>query len=107
MFVKNDLTITGQVRVDGYVNVEIPVRVLFETAPGKMEVVAQQTICATADGQLLPVKLSYIPQFPGEHKLTLEAVPQPGELVTTNNQLSTFVNACARAGSTCSISKGR
>ena len=30
--------------------------------------------------------------MPGEHKLTLEAVPQPGELVTTNNDLSTFVN---------------
>ena len=96
VFVKNELTITGQVRVDGYVNVDIPVRVLFETAPGKMEVVAQQTIRATADGQLLPIQLSYIPQVPGEHKLTLEAVPQPGELVTTNNQLSTFVNVLQR-----------
>ena len=86
VFVKNELTISGQVRVDGYVNVDIPVRVLFETAPGKMEVVAQQTIRATADGQLLPVKLSYIPQVPGEYKLTLEAVEQPGELVTTNNR---------------------
>ena len=42
---------------------------------------------ATADGQLLPVKFTYIPQVPGEYKLTLEAVPQPGELVTTNNRL--------------------
>ena len=92
VFVKNELTISGQVRVDGYVNVDIPVRVLFETSPGKMEVVAQQTIRATADGQLLPVQLSYIPQVPGEYKLTLEAVEQPGELVTTNNRLSTFVN---------------
>ncbi len=40
VFVKNELTITGQVRVDGYVNVPIPIRVLFETASGKMEVVA-------------------------------------------------------------------
>ena len=30
--------------------------------------------------------------MPGEYKLTLEAVAQPGELVTTNNELSTFVN---------------
>ena len=30
--------------------------------------------------------------MPGEHKITLEAVVQPGELVTTNNELSTFVN---------------
>ena len=78
VFVKNELTISGQVRVDGYVNVDIPVRVLFETAPGKMEVVAQQTIKATADGQLLPVKLSYIPQVPGEYQLTLEAVDAAG-----------------------------
>ena len=92
VFVKNELAVSGQIRVDGYVNVDIPVRVLFETAPGKMEVVAQQTVRAVADGQLLPVKLSYIPTTPGEHKLTLEAVPRPGELVTTNNQLSTFVN---------------
>ncbi len=91
VFVKNELTISGQVRVDGYVNVDVPVRVLFETAPGKMEVVAQQTIKATADGQLLPINLSYIPQTPGEYRLTLEAVEQPGELVTTNNRLSTFV----------------
>jgi hypothetical protein len=92
VFVKNELDIHGQVRIDGYVNREIPVRVLFETAPGKMEVVAQTTLKATSDGQVLPVKLPYIPLVPGEHKLTLEAVNQPGELVTTNNQLSTFVN---------------
>ena len=92
VFVKNELSISGQVRVDGYVNVDIPVRVLFETAPGKMEVVAEQTVRATADGQLLPVKLSYVPLVPGEHKLTLQAAEQPGELATTNNELSTFVN---------------
>jgi hypothetical protein len=91
VFVKNELTVNGQVRIDGYVNVDIPVRVLFETSPGKMEVVAQQTMQATEDGQLLPVTLNYIPQSPGEYRLTLEAAEQPGELVTTNNRLSTFV----------------
>jgi hypothetical protein len=91
-FVKNELTVSGQVRVIGYVNREIPVRLWYETSPGKMEVVAEQTITASADGQLLPVTLTYIPQEPGEHKVTLEAVAQPGELVTTNNQLSTFVD---------------
>ena len=91
VFVKNELAIGGQVRVDGYVNVDIPVRVLFETSPGNMEVVGETKIKADADGQLLPVKFNYVPQTPGEFKLTLEAVKQPGELVTTNNELSTFV----------------
>ncbi|MBN1395930.1 MAG: hypothetical protein JW959_12990 [Pirellulales bacterium] len=92
VFVKNELSVGGQIRVDGYAGAEIPVRLLFETAPGKMEVVAERTLKADADGQLLPVRLGYVPQVPGEFKLTLEAVPQSGELVSTNNELSTFVN---------------
>jgi hypothetical protein len=91
VYVRNDLEILAQVRVDGYVNQDLPVRLLFETGPGKMEVVAEQKIRATADGQLIPVKFSYAPPVAGEFKLTVEAVSQPGELVTTNNQLSTFV----------------
>ncbi|MCE5269594.1 MAG: hypothetical protein LLG00_17085 [Planctomycetaceae bacterium] len=92
VFVKNELSISGQVRVDGYVNVAIPVRVLFETSPGKMEVVGEQTIRPTADGQRLSIKIPYVPLVPGEHKLTLQAAEQRGELATTNNELSTFVN---------------
>jgi uncharacterized membrane protein len=92
VFVKNPIVISGQIRVDGFVNREIPVRVLFETSPGKMEVVAEQKIQAATDAQLLPVEFEYTPQAPGEFKLALEAVPQTGELVTTNNRLSTFVN---------------
>lgn len=92
VFVKNQLTVSGQIRVDGYVNREIPVRLLFESAPGKMEPVAEQRVKATSDGQQIPVEFTYIPQVAGEFKLSVEVVPQAGELVTTNNQLSTFVN---------------
>ncbi|MDY0170216.1 MAG: hypothetical protein RBS80_26975 [Thermoguttaceae bacterium] len=92
VFVKNRLAVGGEVRADGYVNRSLPVRLLFETEPGKMEVVAQQDLQVTTSGQLLPVQLDFAPQLPGEYKLTLEVPPQPGELVTTNNQRSTFVN---------------
>jgi len=92
VFVKNELTVAGRIRVDGYVNREIPVRLLFETSPDKMEPVAQQLLRASADGELLQVKFHFIPQLPGEFKITLEAAEQPGELVTTNNRMTTFVN---------------
>jgi len=95
VFVKNELAISGQIRVDGYVNREIPVQVLFETAPGKMEVVEEQKIKADTDDQLLPIQFTYVPKTPGEFKLTLEVPDQPGELVSTNNRLSTFVNVLA------------
>jgi len=92
VFVKNQLSVTGQIRVDGYVNREVPVRLLFETAPDKMEQVAEKRVKVTADGQLLPVEFVYVPQVPGEFKVTMEVVEQKGELVTTNNRMSTFVN---------------
>lgn len=92
VFVKNELTVTGLVRVDGYTGREIPVQLLAETASGEMKPVAEESLKVIADGELIPVKFTYVPQLPGEYKLSLEAVGQPGELVTTNNRLSTFVN---------------
>ena len=38
-----------------------------------MEIVGQEKITATADGQLLPVRFTYTPETPGEFKVTLEA----------------------------------
>ncbi|MBN2477416.1 MAG: hypothetical protein JXB62_22615 [Pirellulales bacterium] len=92
VFEKNDLAVAGQIRADGYAGAQIPVELLFENASGKMEVVAGERLKATAAGQLLPVKLSYAPPTAGEYKLTLRVAEQSGELVTTNNELSTFVN---------------
>lgn len=92
VFVKNQLNVGGQIRLDGYRGKEVPVRLLFETSPGKMEVVGGRMLEVKADSQLVPIQLSYAPQVQGEFKLTLEVVDQPGELVTTNNRLSTFVN---------------
>ncbi len=91
VFVNTEMAIHGEVKISGYVNQKIPVRLLMEMPDGKMKVIDKKEVTATADGQLLPVDFTYIPETPGEFKLTLEAVPQPGELVTTNNQLSAFV----------------
>lgn len=92
VFVKNELAITAQVRIDGYVNRPIPVQLLVQDPSGKTETVAQQTVTANSDGQRIPLKFSYVPDTPGECKLTLKLEAQPGELVTTNNSMSTFVH---------------
>ena len=92
VFVKNELTVTAQVLIDGFANREFPVKLLFETSPGKMETVAIENVRAPADGLPVPVTFSYVPRIPGEHKLSVEVAEQPGELVTTNNRAGTFVN---------------
>jgi hypothetical protein len=91
VFVKNQLPVTGTVRVEGYVNQNISVQLLFETSPGKMEPIAASQIHAREDGQRLPIEMNYVPQVPGEFKVTLKVAPQPGELVTSNNEMSSFV----------------
>ncbi len=92
VFIKNDLSVAGTAHVNGLVNQPIPVQMLFETSPGKMEVVATTTLRAKQNGEQLKFEMNYIPQTPGEKKLVLRAEPQPGERITTNNELSTFVN---------------
>ena len=91
VFVRNQLTVRGNARIDGFVNRDVPVQLLFEISPEEMTVVGSGSLRATSDGQQLPIEMSYVPQVPGEFKVTMRVVEQPGELVTTNNELSTFV----------------
>ncbi len=91
VFVKNELTATATVRVDGYLNQPVPLELWFETSPGNMTLVAGGAITADHNSQRLIVERGYVPPTPGEFKLTVRIPPQPGELVTTNNELSTFV----------------
>ena len=56
-----------------------------------MEVVDSQRIRADKNGDRLPVKTKFIPDTAGEKKVSLKVAPQTGELVTTNNEVSTFV----------------
>ena len=91
VFVKNDLAVGGNIRIDGFFGNNVPVELLFETSPGKMEVVQSTKVKAEKSGGQTKVELNYVPETPGEYKLTLRAIPQPGELVETNNELSTFV----------------
>ena len=95
VFVKNELLLGAQnevsLRVRGYVNREIPVRLIVESPDGKTETVAINRMQATENGQQLPIQLSYTPEQPGQYRLILEADSQPGELVTTNNRQTAFV----------------
>ncbi|MBX3411605.1 MAG: hypothetical protein KF708_02715 [Pirellulales bacterium] len=92
IFVKNRLTATATARVEGLVNRDVPVELLFESAPGKMEVVSQKTYRVVEQGEQLHLELDHVPVLPGEFKMILRAVPQPGESLTSNNELATFVN---------------
>lgn len=91
VFVKNELTISGTVRVWGFVNRDIPLQLLMEKPGGKPEVVAATVVQARRDGDQLRYEMRYTPSEPGEYRATVRAAPQAGEKATDNNELSTYV----------------
>ena len=91
VFVKNNLLVTGTLRVSGFTDQVIPVQLLFETENGKQEVVANTTIQAREEGQFVAFQLSYAPQTVGLFKYTVRVPPQEREITDRNNEQSGFV----------------
>jgi len=91
VFVKNELPIRGLIRVRGYVNQQIAIRLTVEDEAGQQQIIDTTRVQADQDNQQLDVSLNYIPQTAGQFRLTLSAEQQPGELVTKNNHLTAFL----------------
>lgn len=92
VFVKNEFPVVATVRVEGMEGKTVPVEIEAETSPGKMETVATTQITSRQDGERMSVEQHYTAVVPGEIKITVKVPPQPGELLTTNNEISTFVS---------------
>jgi len=91
VFAETPTTVEGVVTAAGYKNQEVKVQLLWENADGKQEAVDAQTIRIEPGKTRYPVRLSYTPKSPGEYKVTLLVESPDGELITPNNQQSTFV----------------
>lgn len=91
VFVKNELLIHGLLRVQGYVNKEVPVEMIVTDSEGNEERFGPLNLVATEDGQQLDIRMTYVPERAGQYKLTLRAAQLPGELVTKNNELTAFL----------------
>jgi Putative glutamine amidotransferase len=90
IFTEAPTEVRGQLAAEGYANQTVKVQLLWESAGG-MEVVDTAQVETGSEGGSVPVVLRHTPQSPGEYKVTLRVEPRDGELVTTNNKVSTFV----------------
>ena len=95
IFTDTPTEVRALLTASGYPNQKAKVQLLWETEKG-MEIVDAAQIETGAEGGSVPVALRYTPRKAGEFKVTLRAEPREGELVTTNNEVSTFVTV--RAG---------
>ncbi len=93
VFLGNELKVAGQVRLLGCAGRQIPLTLSLETSPGVMEVVDQTTLTPKSNDATLSYQFACAPQSAGEWKLCVSSPIQDGELVATNNELGTFVEA--------------
>ncbi len=95
IFAEAPTEVRGQLSAQGFANQRVAVQLLWENpaakAGDKMEVVDTVQVDTQAGNQSQPILLRHTPQTPGEYKVTLRVEPREGELVTTNNEASTFV----------------
>jgi hypothetical protein len=91
VYLKNALEVAGRVRLDGLADREAVVTLSAENDAGSMEEVSRTTVRGAAGSTEVPVRLAWTPTALGERKLALAVTAQEGEVVTANNELSTFV----------------
>ena len=97
VFAETPITVRAMLGADGYANQTYKVQLLWETADGEMEVVDTREVLIKNNQRKTPLTFSHTPLVPGEYKVSVriagpsEGGPE-GELVTSNNQQSTFVS---------------
>ncbi len=89
VYVKNELNVTGMLSVRGFPNQELDVELWAE---GELSPVDRKKIRVKGNATEVPITgLKWTPQKAGETRLKLLVKPEPGELVTSNNEYSTYV----------------
>ena len=92
VFVKTTVEVSGRVRLTGFGDRDVVVRLLVEEPDGVLEEVARTVVRSVGADAEETVRLSWRPEQPGERKLSLVVDPLEGETVITNNEVSSFVN---------------
>ena len=89
VFVKNNLQVRGNIVAKGFSGQTLMVELLVE---GQATPIAKTPVKVPDGTDVIPITgLTYTPQTPGEKLVTLKVAKQDGELVDTNNEISTFV----------------
>lgn len=92
VYVKNAVEVAARIRLDGLAGRQAKVVLQAENEAGGMEEVARTNLAVAGESFEEAVRLSWTPKAVGERKLTLRVEPEEGEVILTNNELSTFVD---------------
>src|SRR5437868_3792696 len=83
------MEVRGTLLARGFANQTLDVELFVEDMP---TAVAHARVKVPEGADVIPLSgLKYIPETPGEKQITLKVAQHEGELVASNNQISTFV----------------
>ncbi|MFO0891853.1 MAG: glutamine amidotransferase [Isosphaeraceae bacterium] len=89
VFVKNEVEVRGTLKAAGFAGQAVDVQLMVE---GQATPAAKVQVKVPEGADSVPISgLKLVPQTPGDKKITLKVEPQPGELVVSNNEISTIV----------------
>ena len=96
LFLGNELTVSGTVRLLGCKGLNVPISLSLESESGEMKVVDETTLAPTSDDETVPYQFVCRPETAGVWKLATSAAIQENETVETNNELGAFVEVLDR-----------
>lgn len=92
VFKNNELVVSGQIRISGFANQEIPVVLSYEKKTGEMVKIAEKTFQPKSNAEeIFSWRFSFVPEIPGEWKLTVSSPVRENELVSSNNEFSRII----------------
>lgn len=96
VFAETPVKVQAVLGADGFANQTFKAQLLWESPEGEMTVVDTRDVLIKNDQRRVPLTLSHTPLVPGEYKVSVRIVGSTGEwpegeLVTSNNEQSTFV----------------
>ncbi len=92
VFVNNEFVLPATVRIEGFAGRKVPVVLDIEKPGGETESLGPLEVAGAEQSEPQEISFRYTPKIPGQYKLTVQAEPQPGELVTVNNGLTAFLS---------------
>ena len=91
VFAKNQLAVVAGLRIVGYPGHGIPVHATLQRNDEPPQSVETRTATLNPDSDHVDIKFHVRVDEPGEYELVVQAEPQDGELITTNNRQVCFL----------------
>lgn len=90
-FVGGEITVTGQVQINGYAKQKVQIVFSMEDAEGNLKPVEQKELSSESDRQTIPFRFTAAADTPGERRLVVSVPPLDGELLKENNQSDAYL----------------